>query len=375
MTKIFVVLCTCLLVACGGNKPEGEQEHDGHEHESDEIVFTKEQAGRAGLAVETVQAGSFHDAIKTGGQILAAQGDETVVAATANGIVSFSNPSLSEGAGIRAGQSIATISAGKLPEGDPAAKAKIEYETALKAYRRAEELVKDRIISSKEFEQAQLRFETARTAYEAQAAQATADGIVVSSPIAGFIKNRRVAQGEYVTVGQPLATVAQNRRLQLRAEVPENHYKALKSISSADFKPAYDDTLYRLSDLNGRLLSFGKAAGDASFYIPVLFEFDNVGDMIPGAFAEVYLLSGREEGVISVPVASVTEEQGLYFVYLQLDEEGYRKQEVTLGRNNGERVEALAGLQAGDRVVTRGVYQVKLAATSSIAPEGHTHSH
>jgi len=87
------------------------------------------------------------------------------------------------------------------------------------------------------------------------------------------------------------------------------------------------------------------------------------------------LLSNPLENVISVPVSALTEEQGLNFVYLQLDEEGYKKQEVTLGQSNGDKVQVLSGLKAGDKVVTKGVYQVKLAAVSSIMPEGHSHSH
>ncbi|WP_446786472.1 efflux RND transporter periplasmic adaptor subunit, partial [Macellibacteroides fermentans] len=138
---------------------------------------------------------------------------------------------------------------------------------------------------------------------------------------------------------------------------------------------SYDNEVYKLSDLNGRLLSFGKASGGQSFYIPVTFEFYNIGDIIPGSFVSVYLLSNPLENVISVPVSALTEEQGLNFVYLQLDEEGYKKQEVTLGQSNGDRVQVLSGLKAGDKVVTKGVYQVKLAAVSSIMPEGHSHSH
>ena len=102
------------------------------------------------------------------------------------------------------------------------AKAKIAYETALKEYQRAEGLVKDKIISAKEFEQTRMKYENARTAYEAQAANVTVSGVKVTSPISGYVKNRLVSQGEYVTVGQPVATISKNRRLQLRADVSEN---------------------------------------------------------------------------------------------------------------------------------------------------------
>lgn len=354
-----------------------EEEHD-HDHSSgdgDEIHFSHQQAEMVGVKVEQVAPSPFSYVIKTSGIIQAAQGDEVIIAATTNGIVSFTNPSLTDGSSVKAGQPIVSISARNLLEGDPATKAKIEFETAEKEFHRAELLVKDQIISIKDFEQARLRYETAKTVYNAQAKNMTANGVRVTSPINGFIKNRMVASGEYVSVGQPIATVSQNKRLQLRAEVSEKDYKAVRNIISANFKPVYDDQVYRLSDLNGRLLSFGRSADGQSFYIPVTFEFDNVGDFLPGAFTEIYLLAKPQNDVISVPTSSLTEEQGLYFVYLQLDEEHYKKQEVTIGQSDGTRVQIVSGLKAGDKVVTKGVYQVKLAATSTLMPEGHSHSH
>ncbi len=54
------------------------------------------------------------------------------------------------------------------------------------------------------------------------------------------------------------------------------------------------------------------------------------------------------------PHTALTEEQGSFFVYLQVDEEGYKKQLVTLGADNGEKVQILSGVKAGDKVVTQG---------------------
>lgn len=356
-------------------------EGDGHNHGSedvsgehiDEIAFTKKQAEAVNLKTEVITPASFQYVIKTSGQIQAPQGDEQTIVATSNGVVSFSNASIVDGTPVKAGESIVTISAKNLQEGDPALKAKIAFETAEKEFKRAEGLVADKIISAKEFEQTRLRYETAKNTYEAQASNVTATGIRVTSPISGYIKNRLVNQGEYVTVGQPIATVAQNRRLQLRAEVSENNFKFLRSVNSANFKTTYDNVTYKLSDLNGKLLSYGKASNSNSFYIPVTFEFDNVGDIIPGSFTEVYLLTQPKENVISIPVSALTEEQGLNFVYLQIEDDAFKKQEVTVGQNNGERVEIIKGLKRGDKVVTNGVYQVKLAASSSAIPDGHNH--
>jgi len=339
----------------------------------EEIHFSKAQAEAVGLAIETVLPSTFRQVVKTSGQILSSQGDETTISATANGLVSFLNRSIAPGTTIRAGETVVSVSAQNLPEGDPVAKAKIAYETVRKDFLRAENLVKEQIISVKDFEQVRLRYETAKTEYEAQASNYRAGSVNVTSPIGGYVKNIYVNQGDFVSVGQPIATVSQNKRLQLRAEVSENYFRCIRAIQSAHFKTAYDDTLYKLTDLNGQLVSYGKASDSHSFFIPVIFEFDNVVDIIPGSFAEIYLLALPQENVLSVPVSAITEEQGLYFLYLQLDEEGYKKQEVTLGQSDGSRIQVLTGLKQGDKVVTKGVYQVKLAATTSVIPEGHSH--
>ena len=147
----------------------------------------------------------------------------------------------------------------------------------------------------------------------------------------------------------------------------------MSSIKNANFKTGYDNKVYKLSDLNGKLLSYGKSSDSNSFYIPVTFEFENPGDIVPGSFVEVYLLSGDASNVISLPVSSITEEQGINYIYIQVADEVFAKREVTLGKNNGERVEILCGLNAGEKVVTKWAMQVKLASASGEIPHGHSH--
>ena len=194
------------------------------------------------------------------------------------------------------------------------------------------------------------------------------------APLAGYVKTCLVKEGDYVTVGQPLMSITQTRRLRLRADLSERYYPQLSSISSANFKTCYNDRVFELDKMDGRLLTYGKSLGDASFYIPVTFEFNNQGNILPGSFVEVYLLSNEIPDVISIPQSALTEEQGLYFVYVRMDAECYRKQEVKLGTTNGKRVEILSGLKSGDVVVTKGAIHVKLASASNAIP-GHTHNH
>lgn len=365
-----------------------DHNHEGHDHEhadhnheseeakhSDEIIFPKAQAAKTTFEVREIQPASFNQVVKTTGQILAAPGDEAVIVATSNGVVSFTSNKLTEGTKVQKGQSLFQISSKNIAEGDYYTKVKATYEAAKASYDRAESLVKDKIISQKEFENTKLEFENAKTAYDAVSNNKTAKGVSVNAPINGHMKNILVKEGEYITVGQPLATVSQNQRLVLRAEVSQRYYNAMQSIKSANFKTPYDNKVYSLEDLNGRLLSFGKTSNENLFFIPVSFEFDNKGEVIPGSFVEVYLISAPIENTLSIPVSALTNEMGTHYVYVQIDEEGYRKQEVALGANNGKEVQIIKGLHPGDRVVTQGAYQVKMASASGAIPHGHSHEH
>ena len=400
MKKISImwVLCAYILAGCQSHTAShDEHDHEAHEHEAGhvhdhehehehtadehtgethagEIAFKKAQAEAVGLQIRKVTPGAFTNVIKASGRVLAAQGEESTIVATVPGVVVFGKLPFIEGTAVRKGQPILNLASSNLSEGNVAIRTQSAYEKAKKEYERMQSLIGDKIVSAKDFEQARLNYENAKTAWEAVKGKQTSDGVSVVAPQNGYLKNLLVKEGDYVSVGQPLATVTQNNRLMLRAEVSEKYYQSLPVIRSANFRTPYDDQTYQLSELHGRLLSYGKSSDTNAFYIPVTFEFDNKGAIIPGSFVEIYLLTAPMENVISVPASALIEEQGIYSVFVKEHEEAYRKVSVTLGADNGKEVQILSGLKAGDEVVTEGAYQIKLASASNAIP-AHTHNH
>ena len=104
-----------------------------------------------------------------------------------------------------------------------------------------------------------------------------------------------------------------------------------------------------------------------------MFDFKNDGRIVPGSYAQVYLLGAERSNVVSVPLSAVTEEQGYYFVYVKAHEEHFEKRRVELGQQNGAAVEIKSGLKPGESVVVEGAVLVKLAANTGAIPEGHHH--
>ena len=378
---LALLLPAALLTSCHNHDSHAD-EHDGEKHEEkadkhndNDIILEPEEAKAAGVATERVSPSAFSEVITVSGQILPAAGGETTITATMAGIVKYAGKAVTEGEAVGNGQGLFIVSAQQMANGNPAAAAAAELRAAKQEYERAKALANDRLISARELEAARQRYETATAT--AESLGGSNQSRVVASNMNGYVKEVLVRPGDYVSAGQPLATVAQSRRLQLRAEVPERHYAMLPNITGANFRfsSGNDNNVYALSSLNGQLVSRGKSAETGDFFVPVIFEFNNVGHLVSGTFVEIYLLGRERQGVISIPVTSLTEEQGVYYVYLRTSDHSYRKAEVKTGGNNGQRVEILSGLKAGEEVVTRGAIHVKLAASSGAIPEGHNHEH
>lgn len=398
---IYIALASGLVISggCSKNKDKSESQHKEHEkdHDHDDenhshsesdkeedhpdgiILFTEEQSKHIlDFKVEKIKKCQFYEILKTSGQILAAPGDERQVSATMSGIVSLSNPDLVEGYTISAGQQLFSISAKNLSENNTSARlneAKAILNNSKAEYDRANALIADKIISQKDFDQIKLAHDQALVNYQTLSAGMSSGGKSITSPMTGYIKNLSVQSGEYVEMGQTMATITQNRRLFLRADVSQKYTSLVKNVKTATFTTPYDNQTYDLNDMNGRLVSIGKSSVGNSFYTPINFEFDNVGNVIEGSFVEVYLKSQIINNALILPVSALIEEQGYFFVFVQQEhDDEYIKKEVKIGGTDGINREIISGINEGDKVVTKGAYALKLASMSGAMPE-HSHEH
>ncbi len=343
----------------------------------DEIVYLKEQAWKVEFANAAVKKTAFSDIIKASGQILSAPGDEKQVTASASGIVSFTGGKSIIGSEVSQNMPLFTISGGNLAENNLDANyqgAKANYDKAKADYERAQELVKDQIISQAAYLQTKNAFDNAKTVFNAMGRNYSTSGQIVRSPMGGFVKNILVNEGQFVQAGTPLAVVSKNKNLILQASVSQKYFNKLPSITSANFKPIGSEQVFDTQMLNGKITSYGKSTTSGSAFLPVTFQIDNIGNLISGSVAEVYLKSTPLPDALVIPVSALMEEQGNYYVYVQLGGESFQKREIKIGASDGEYLQVLSGIEEGERVVTKGAYQIKLSAASGELP-AHGHEH
>nr|MBA2328918.1 efflux RND transporter periplasmic adaptor subunit [Flavisolibacter sp.] len=186
-----------------------------------DISYLKEQAWKVEFANAPVKKEMLFDVIKATGEIQSAPGDEVTIAAKSNGTVKFVGNNNITGAAIRSGQTMFSITGGEIAfENVDAAKqtARAELTIAKSEFERASELIKDKLITRAEFQNAKLRYEQAQITLN-NLGRNYSGGKSLSSPINGFVKNILVSEGQYVSAGQPLATLTRNQRIILKADV------------------------------------------------------------------------------------------------------------------------------------------------------------
>ena len=360
----------------GHHHDEDEHEHEGHEageHGHDgEIVFSQEKQKTFGVVAETIEPEAFAEVIKVGGRILPAQSDESVISATTSGIVHFSGKAIAEGTFLSKGTAFAVINTQTTDGGDPVSKARAAYETAEKEYIRDTELLKDNIISQSHYDRSKLEYEQAKAAYEALSRSGYGEGgLNVNAPASGYVTDVYVKDGQYVSTGETLAVISRGNKLTLRAEAPLKYYATLPKVATANFAMP-DGEVVCLSGHNGRLIGFSRTAEEG--FLPVTFEFERCTGAIPGAYVDVWLKTGETSDALTVPVDAVVESQGVYSVFIRHEDDAFMKRDVTLGGSDGLKVQILSGINPGDKVVTKGAMQIKLASVAAV-PSGHNHQH
>jgi len=341
-------------------------------------VFTKEQSWKIDFATEHPNVEPFGQVIKTTAQVESTQGDEILISAKTNGIVILSADNVLEGKSVLNGQVLYSISGSGLANNNSVVRfqeAKNNYDKTKADYERLTELAKDKIISEKDLLNAKNQFDNAKVTYDNLNQNFNASGQKVTSSMNGYVKQVFVQNGQYVEAGQSIISVSQNKTLLLKAEVQRKFAPVLGTINSANIRTLHNNQTYTLEQLNGKVLSYGRNTNKDNYLIPINLQIDNKGDFVPGGFVELYLKTLSSKQALIIPNAALLEEQGIFYVFVQVHPELFEKREVKVGVSDGLKTEIIKGINLQERVVTTGAILVKLAqATGTLdAQSGHNH--
>jgi membrane fusion protein, multidrug efflux system len=243
-----------------------------------------------------------------------------------------------------------------------AARAEAAHRRAIADWKRAESdqvrreaLAKENLVAVEELNRA--RQETERLAADAAAAKAALEIAVqnqqrsaVRPQRSGQINTRTVETGQFVQVGNVLATLVDPRRLRLRFKVSESESLKAEKGQAVTFRVA---SLGK-RDFLARVYHVSSVADPATRQVEVLAWVENPGVLKPGFFAEVALATGTHPNAITVPESAVQATERGFVVYVVASGKAQEKP-VQIGLRTGDgSVEIVSGLTAGQTIVTKG---------------------
>jgi RND family efflux transporter MFP subunit len=339
----------------------------------DEISYLKEQAWKTDFATEEVAFKPFYSVIHTSAKVSGQPQSSVAVNAQAEGQI---NLLAVVGQSVKKGDLLAVVSGSgienniniKLKE------SKIAFEKSKADFNRSKPLATKQVVSQKDFLQIESQYKQDSLRYYQLANQVSQNGLKITSPIDGFVSKVNVSNGQFVNNGAVVLNVTNRNQLLIEAFVNQSDFQKVSGIYDANFTFADGKESITLTELNGKVTSKNAFVNENTTRIPVSFSALNNGKLMPGMYLEAFLKTGKKDKALVIPLSAIIEEQGQYYVFVQTGGESFVKRQIEITNNDGIFTEITSGLTVGDRIVTKGAYQIKLAAMAGDLPlHGHTH--
>lgn len=229
-----------------------------------------------------------------------------------------------------------------------------EYEKVSRNFERIKELLADKIVSEKEYDEARSACDVARA--ELRRSEVECEKSTLRSPVDGVLDELLIDRGEYVSIGTPVAVVVDVDRLKALVEVPEKDVPYLRDGEKVNVLPATIDG--RAQARSGEIIHVAfRADPETRTYLAKIAVDNRNGGLRPGMILRVEFVRRTLEQVVSVPLYAVVDRNGQKAVFVE--EAGVAHlRPVKTGAVIGDRVVIDEGVSAGERLIIRGQHLV-----------------
>jgi membrane fusion protein (multidrug efflux system) len=226
------------------------------------------------------------------------------------------------------------------------------------ALKRAQELFAKQLISGTDYDAARANYDV--DVARLRSSQARLSKTVIRAPFDGYVGLRRINIGDYATIGQELVDVVQLDPLRVAFSVPET----LLPKIHPDQPIAVTVDAYPGESFSGRITAVAPKTDVAGHSLEARASLPNEElKLRPGLFVRIDVSLGTQADAIVIPEQAIWPVGQDKIVYVVFD--GIARQRVVvIGSRQPGAVEVVAGLDAGEVIVTAG--QMKLYDGASV---------
>jgi HlyD family secretion protein len=185
-----------------------------------------------------------------------------------------------------------------------------------------------------------------------QSAQASVSYSEIRSPIDGVVTDRPFFAGEMAAAGTPLITVMETASLLAKSHLPQGEAQKLKVGAAATVTVAGVE-----KPVEGKVTLISPALDTGSTTVEVWVKVDNKSGVLkPGTSARVSIAAETVKGAIVVPASSILKDDAGKISVMVVEKGAAKKREVTTGIADGDDIQIVSGVKAGEQVITTGAY-------------------
>lgn len=227
-------------------------------------------------------------------------------------------------------------------------KAQIRAANARQAFERAEKMVADNLTSREQYDKVSLENNIA--GQELAEAQWRLDKTTIRAPFGGRVTERFVKLGQHVRPGEQLFTVSDFDPLIAKIFLPEKDVYGLKEGRDVRITLKANDT----TRFRGRIRQISPVVDTATGTVKLTIEAAAPpAEVRPGAFVTIDIVRETHPQAVLVPREAVIRELQDAYVFVANGSVA-EKRTVSLGLEEGGRIEALSGVKAGEQVIVAG---------------------
>lgn len=184
---------------------------------------------------------------------------------------------------------------------------------------------------------------------------------VVRAPFSGFLVEKSIEVGEWVTVGGPVGTIARLEEVEVQVNVEESWLHEIRTGQSVDVTIDALSGRHVTGEVREIVPRSEWSSGSRSF--PVIVRVKNTTEsgrplLTEGMVARVEF-RGSPRNVLLAEKDSIVRSTGRPLVFVVTDDATVRAVEVTEGMSEGKYVEIAGEIHAGDILVTEGVERLR----------------
>lgn len=360
------------------------------------VPFLKEQQWKTEYATALAEPRVLQGGVRANGELKPVAGQAAEMSAPVAGRIPVGERVPSLGQAVKKGELLVRLIPTSMASGTDlasveleASRARSELGLAERELQRAQELLAAKAVPEKQVDAARVGREMAaarlaaaehqRALYRSTQTGTSGGGggsaFELRSPIDGVVSFAEVMPGAVVEPGKHLVSVVNSDRLWLEAKVFESEAPRIERSPGASFSVSGFDRDFTVSEPTGRRVAVGAVVDKATRTVSVIFEFPNPGGVLkPGMFAKVTLYTGETVRGVAIPESAVVDDNGKPTVFVMDGGESFFKRAIRPGVRSGGYIQILEGVEEGERVVSRGAYEMKLStATGAIPEHGHQH--